>query len=55
MIDKLGYTLKKDSETEFIMTLEISYECAGICDEARYYTFTDINRGPPKYTEGCFY
>ncbi|KAL4461637.1 hypothetical protein ABPG74_016261 [Tetrahymena malaccensis] len=42
-----------DQYLSLVQFLENKFECSGICDPVPYYVFTDINRGPPVYTQGC--
>jgi len=40
--------------TDFLTTLEVSFNCAGICDVFPLYTFSDVNRGPPTSEKSCY-
>ncbi len=33
--------------TSSIISLEVTLDCAGICEHNPIYVFSDINRGPP--------
>lgn len=40
--------------TNFITSLELAFDCAGICAQSPMYMFSDVNRGPPQSQGSCF-
>ncbi|KAL4462891.1 hypothetical protein ABPG72_019034 [Tetrahymena utriculariae] len=45
---------KFDETPSYIGSMEITFQCAGICQHHPVYVFSDINRGLPVYQKGCY-
>eukprot|EP00347_Sterkiella_histriomuscorum_P021366 403334233 len=47
-IDQYRYKMVFDYKIlDYLTVMEANYDCAGICDPVYFYTFTDVQLGPP--------
>lgn len=42
------------NHTDLITTMEVTFDCAGICEKSPIYLFSDVNRGAPVSNLSCF-
>lgn len=51
---EMGWEEYNYNHTNLITTLEITFDCSGICKPSPLYLFSDVNRGPPTNKLSCF-